>query len=136
MVDVFRLLGPVCITKPDVCLYASNKLTTDNSSFEKDELYSILYNWAYTPTYKNLGTLTDMYWLGKSWLRVNEKHNNFQFAPKSKNYEYSVAEFTNLTKRLLSKFDVLIPSNESISEEILNDIIKLKNTYRDIAEQV
>ena len=136
MVDVFRLLGPVCLTKPDVCLYASNKLTTDDCSFEKNELYSILYDWAYTPTYKNLGTLTDIYWLGKSWLRVNEKHNNFQFGIKSKNHEHNVAEFTNLTKHLLSKFDVLIPTNEEISDEILNDIIKLKTTYRNIAEEV
>jgi len=132
MVDVYRFIGPLCLTSPNICLYVGNKLITDETQFEENVLFEILYKWSKSPTVNNVGTITDTFWLSKAWMKVYEKHNSITHVADD---EPSLL-FTDSIKNLLSKFDNNKRVNDLLQDETVNNITKLKETYRKIVEQI
>jgi len=130
MTAVHRLLGPVCISEPSICLYVGGKLATEESRFEEDTLFGLLYRWSNSPTTASWGSITDAYWICMAWLKVFDKENSVCLIPDN---EPSVA-FTRQVQHFTKQFG---PVNLDETQDVplttlLSEIRHLKDSYKSI----
>lgn len=134
MTAIYRLLGPVCISEPSICLYVGGKLANEEIQFQENTLFSILYRWSNSPTPASWGSITDAYWICMAWLKVFNKGNS---GCEDASDEPSVV-FTKEAQRFTKQFG-LINSNDVTEMPIatlLTDINHLKNTYKGNINQI
>jgi hypothetical protein len=104
------------------------KLTNDESQFEEDTLFNLIFRWSYSSTLPNWGTITDAYWICMAWMKVFDKENaKCEIA----NDEPSVV-FTKKVELFLNQFgsvDLDKTQNDPLAG-LLSDITNLKDSYK------
>ena len=131
MTAVHRLLGPVCLSEPNVCLYVGGKLTTEESQFEEDTLFNLVFRWANSPTPANWGSITDAYWICMAWIKVFDKQNTISEVAV---YDAPSVVFTKQVELFIKRFDCLhIEDADTESfDSLLANICLLKKSYKAI----
>ena len=130
MTAVHKLLGPVCISEPSICLYVGGKMATEESQFEEDTLFGLLYRWSNSPTTASWGSITDAYWICMAWLKVFDKENSVCQVP---NDEPSVG-FTRKVQHFTKQFGTVdLDETQNVPlAALLSEIEHLKDSYKSI----
>lgn len=71
--NVHSILGPFCVQYPDLCFYATSRMSPQyETKFTTTELLDILAEWANTETSRQLGDLSDAYWLAQCIIKSEQ----------------------------------------------------------------